>query len=417
MHIEFHANLTILTGPNGSGKSTLLSLLDLSMQSNHREPFLATPVNDKTNGASGYSLSTLFSRFNPIKKNKEEKEKEKRNNRHEIGTIAYSSGQVANLWASDVNALQYEITLENQHEISGFKIASHRALPRYQKVISVPVSGMLPKEAFEYFSLTQSHYQRGDSYWREGRTIENPVAPMKETLIGFAAFGADNAHLKAVPALVGLYEAFQNLLTSLLPEEIGFQRLEVRSPEIVVVSRAGEFPIDSASGGLMSLIQTAWQIFLYVKAYGESAVVLIDEPENHLHPSLQRDFLGNLVRAFPSVQFVVATHSSFVITSVKESRVYALRYSAHDEDISQSAVTAHEIDFVSKARSADKILAEVLGVSVTIPIWAERDLNLIASKFEMADLSEAAILNLRAELSSAGLSEFLPEAMGRIARD
>lgn len=416
VHIELHPSLTILTGPNGSGKSTLLSLLERSLSSGHREPFLATPVNDTKTGISGFSLGTLFSRFNPFTKTKEESGKPIE---HHIGTIVYSSGQVAKLLTNDASALQYEVRLSNQHEVIGFKIASHRALPRYQQVQSLPVSGIRPKDAFEYFSQSQSHYQRGDRYFREGKTVNNPIAPMKETLIGFAAFGADNAHLKAVPELVGLYEEFQNLLRNLLPEEICFQYLEVRSPEIVVVSRTGEFPIDSASGGLMSLIQTAWQIFLYTKAYEETVVVLIDEPENHLHPSLQRDFLGNLLRAFPRVQFIVATHSPFVITSVKDSKVYALRYSKFDENTneSRSAITAQEIDFVSKAKTADKILDEVLGVSVTIPTWAERDLIQIASKFEKTELTKDSIDNLRAELRSAGLSEFLPEAMGRIARD
>ena len=34
----------------------------------------------------------------------------------------------------------------------------------------------------------------------------------------------------------------------------------------------------------------------------ESFVAIIDEPENHLHPELQRNFLGNLIKAFPNVQ-------------------------------------------------------------------------------------------------------------------
>ncbi|QTW18705.1 AAA family ATPase [Comamonas kerstersii] len=416
VNIEFHPRLTILTGPNGSGKSTVLSLLERSMISSHHEPFLATPVNDKKTGVSGFSIGTLFARFNPFGKKNEDNHEPIQ---HDIGTIVYDSGEEAKLLTYDTSALQYEVNLSGGNNVTGFKIASHRALPRYQEVQSLPVSGIRPKEAFEYFYQSQKHYQRGDRYYREGRTVSNPIAPMKETLIGFAAFGADNAHLKAVPELVGLYDKFQNLLRDLLPEEIGFQRLEVRSPEIVVVSQTGEFPIDSASGGLMSLIQTAWQIFLYTQAHGENAVVLIDEPENHLHPSLQRDFLGNLVRAFPKVQFIVVTHSPFVITSVKESKVYALRYSIFKEKTneSRSAVTAQEIDFSSKARTADKILDEVLGVSVTIPIWAERDLIEIANKFERAELSKEAIDNLRTDLRLAGLSEFLPEVMGRIARD
>lgn len=413
--VEFHPNLTILTGPNGSGKSTILSLLELSMKPNHLEPFLATPIEDTATGASGYSLGTLFSRLNPFKR---ETEAAHRDSGHSIGTVEYSPSTVATLRLNNTNTFQYQIDISNQQNVHGFKISSHRASPRYQSVQTLPISGIRPKEAFEYYSQSQSHYQRGDRFFREGKTVQNPIAPMKETLIGFAAFGADNTHLKAVPELVGLYDKFQELLKTLLPDEIGFQKLEVRSPEIVVVSRTGDFPIDSASGGLMSLIQTAWQIFLYTEAYEQESVVLIDEPENHLHPSLQRDFLGSLVASFPRVQFIVATHSPFVITSVRDSRVYALRYSELDENekVTRSAVIAQEIDLVSKARTADKILDEVLGVSVTIPTWAERDLRTITAKFEKAALSESAIDELRNDLQEAGLSEFLPEAIGRISQ-
>lgn len=416
INIEFHPRLTILTGPNGSGKSTLLSLLGISMQSDHRDPFLATPVSDKATGKTGYSLGTLFARFNPFQKIRPA---EVNNPEHNIGAIVYSNGKLASIMTSQSGVLQYHVSLSDQLHVVGFKIDSHRAMPRYQEVQSVPVSGIRPKEAFEYFSGSLSSYQRGLNFFRESRLVHNPMAPMKETLIGFAAFGADNAHMKAIPELVGLFEQFQDLLTTLLPKEIGFQSLEVRNPEIVVISKTGEFPIDSASGGLMSLIQTAWQIFLYTKAHGENAVVLIDEPENHLHPSLQRDFLGNLVEAFQKVQFVVATHSPFIITSVKESRVYALRYAALNGLLNRdkSAVTAQEIEFVSKAQTADKILTEVLGVSITLPIWAERDLDQIAMKFERAKLTEGTVEELRRDLSEAGLAEFFPEALGKVTRD
>jgi hypothetical protein len=238
---------------------------------------------------------------------------------------------------------------------------------------------------------------------------------MKETLIGFAAFGSDTVHMKAVPELVGLYEEFQETLRALLPKEIGFMMLEVRSPEIVVVTRSGEFPIDSASGGLMALIQTAWQLFLFTKANGPNVVVLIDEPENHLHPSLQRSFLSNLVQAFDKIQFVVATHSPFIISSVKDSLIYALKYIALDSG--SSAISAQPIDLHSKAGSASKILDEVLGVSVTIPAWAEAELDAIAARFEKSKLSKGTIEELRTDLDRAGLLEFFPEAVGKIADD
>lgn len=56
------------------------------------------------------------------------------------------------------------------------------------------------------------------------------------------------------------------------------------------------------------IIDITWQLYMFADT-SESFVAIIDEPENHLHPELQRNFLGNLIKAFPNVQFIVATHN------------------------------------------------------------------------------------------------------------
>lgn len=48
-----------------------------------------------------------------------------------------------------------------------------------------------------------------------------------------------------------------------------------------------------------------------------SGVVLIDEIELHLHPTWQREILDKLRCTFSGIQFVVTTHSPFVIQSVR----------------------------------------------------------------------------------------------------
>lgn len=63
---------------------------------------------------------------------------------------------------------------------------------------------------------------------------------------------------------------------------------------------------------------------------GESAilktpgVVLIDEIDLYLHPKWQRHVLADLKKAFPLVQFIVTTHSPFVIQSVPRESLIAL---------------------------------------------------------------------------------------------
>jgi predicted ATP-binding protein involved in virulence len=54
-------------------------------------------------------------------------------------------------------------------------------------------------------------------------------------------------------------------------------------------------------------------------------VVVIDEIETHLHPSLQERILPFLTRAFPMVQFIVATHSPAVICSIDNALVWDLK--------------------------------------------------------------------------------------------
>jgi ABC-type glutathione transport system ATPase component len=61
-----------------------------------------------------------------------------------------------------------------------------------------------------------------------------------------------------------------------------------------------------------------------VVEFGRPAVVLIDEIETHLHVELQKRVLPFLAKMFPNVQFIVSTHSPFVITSLSNAVVFDL---------------------------------------------------------------------------------------------
>jgi predicted ATPase len=51
-------------------------------------------------------------------------------------------------------------------------------------------------------------------------------------------------------------------------------------------------------------------------------IVLIDEPESHLHIALQREVMPYLAKRFHNVQFIIATHSPFVITSLPDATLF-----------------------------------------------------------------------------------------------
>jgi len=53
-------------------------------------------------------------------------------------------------------------------------------------------------------------------------------------------------------------------------------------------------------------------------------IVLIDEPETHLHLEMQYQAMPLLTGLFPNIQFIVATHSPAVVSSIKNATVFDL---------------------------------------------------------------------------------------------
>lgn len=65
------------------------------------------------------------------------------------------------------------------------------------------------------------------------------------------------------------------------------------------------------------VIDIAYRCYILNQSIESHGVVLIDEIELHLHPTLQQDILQRLKRTFPNIQFIVTTHSPLVISNFK----------------------------------------------------------------------------------------------------
>jgi predicted ATP-binding protein involved in virulence len=55
-----------------------------------------------------------------------------------------------------------------------------------------------------------------------------------------------------------------------------------------------------------------------------SGIILIDEIDLHLHPEWQQSILPNLTKTFPSIQFIVTTHSPQVVSTVDDKSIRIL---------------------------------------------------------------------------------------------
>lgn len=55
-----------------------------------------------------------------------------------------------------------------------------------------------------------------------------------------------------------------------------------------------------------------------------TGIVLIDEIDLHLHPKWQWNIIGSLRNIFPNIQFIITTHSPFILSSSEEYRLIGL---------------------------------------------------------------------------------------------
>lgn len=76
------------------------------------------------------------------------------------------------------------------------------------------------------------------------------------------------------------------------------------------------------------------------RAFDKPGIVIIDEIETHLHLALQKDILKILTSVFPKIQFIVTTHSPFVLASLENSVAFDLGKREAIEDLSEYSYEA-----------------------------------------------------------------------------
>lgn len=89
------------------------------------------------------------------------------------------------------------------------------------------------------------------------------------------------------------------------------------------------FAFDELSSGYAAILDIITDLMMRMEKkvgtkYDMPGFVLIDEVDAHLHLSLQKNILPTLTQLFPNLQFIVTTHSPFVLNSIANVIVYNL---------------------------------------------------------------------------------------------
>ena len=383
---EFGKKMTILTGANGSGKTTLLNLL--SRHFGWSISFIST-LSITRKGARKYYSGAGRESFD-----------QEENTDQVIGQIDYSNDKSATLLVPPHVAENYNVSIAGQQPVGGIYITSHRPVYAYQKVTEIPTQVSAADQLFEQYinNLRQYYVPRA--------RIESPSYRLKSSLISLATFGYGNQALDADKSAQDTFESFQDVLRKVLPLDLGFREIKIRLPDVLLHCEKDEFSIDAASGGIAALIDLAWQIHMK-SLTSEGFVAVIDEPENHLHPRLQRTVLPGLVDAFPETQFIVATHNPFIVTSVEDSEVVILDF----EDRKVRSKTLSDID---RAASANQVLMDVLGVPFPMPLWVENEIDRVVASLSKMEINAETLSDTKNQLKRLGLGDIFPEVVNRL---
>ena len=99
----------------------------------------------------------------------------------------------------------------------------------------------------------------------------------------------------------------------------------------IVMDNREPFDFNTLSSGYAAILDIVVDLIIRMEKqtnkvfdFSIPGVVMIDEIESHLHLALQKNIMGLLTTIFPNVQFIVSTHSPFVLNSLEDVTIYDL---------------------------------------------------------------------------------------------
>lgn len=286
----------ILTGKNGSGKTTILNRL-------------AIILDEASKGKSkDQSISSLRATINANKTHGGRSEWEKKVFELEGIDISFIN--------DEIKSLSLEIDENEPYIFSFFK--AHR------RVELLEVNTITTEEQFTN-SLKKREQQ------------ENFTKLFKQYLVNKKVYEAfdfmnkkNNENNQNKIFFEKLTETLQNIF-----EDKNLQ-LEFKQENFefyIILSGGRKITFNHLSEGFSAFLSVIMDLLIRTDLirkkindfdYEPKGIVLIDEPETHLHLSMQYDILPLISYLFPNIQLIVATHSPAVISSIKESVVYDL---------------------------------------------------------------------------------------------
>ena len=212
-------------------------------------------------------------------------------------------------------------------------------------------------------------YQDGNfiiAFYEAHRTIKNlqePITPTKPELqdkwgikqTSTQEFLKFLAHLKVQEALARneklekdanqireWFVNFEELLGEIFQDKDLQLHFYYKDYSFKILTKGKEFKFTELSDGFAAVLDIVVDLILKMqhknqltRAYECEGIVLVDEIETHLHLELQKVIMPLLTEIFPNIQFIVTTHSPFVLSSLSNAVAFDLEHQEIIEDLTE----------------------------------------------------------------------------------
>lgn len=135
---------------------------------------------------------------------------------------------------------------------------------------------------------------------------------------------------------------FEKLLKKVFQDDSLQLLFNYKDYSFQILTQGKTFKFTEMSDGFAAVLEIIIDLILKMqrkdtltRAYQQEGIVLIDEVETHLHLELQRLVLPLLTQLFPNIQFIVTTHSPFVLNSIGNAVAFDLEHQQLVDDLTE----------------------------------------------------------------------------------
>lgn len=294
----------ILTGKNGSGKTSLLeALVKYFLYITSQGYYSIEKVNSSYEKYNG--------QLNALKEQKDSDEKFMKINEIEKSMNAWKED--FDIWNNSVIANINSISfLQNKFKRGNFILAYYKD----ERELQVEKYKNIEKVQFE------------DKY----NINDNPGAKLTKYLVDLKATQAFTKEKEKFARIEDWFRRFEDILKRIFDDSNLKLQFNDETFQFSIQEPGREaFDFNTMSRGYAAVFDIISDLVMRMEAqsglrteFDMEGVVLVDEIETHLHLELQKEILPILTILFPNIQFVVTTHSPFILSSLDNAVIYDL---------------------------------------------------------------------------------------------